>query len=234
MTISVALLSVTHERPEWLPWLYSQLRIQASEADNYEEKKIELRAFVVDSSSVPAPSNELVYVAHSTTGPGIALKRNAVMSYAARFWNPDYFAWFDDDDWSHPHRILDGVAMLEKNPECWAFGNRSAPMVNARTLQSWEHRSVEPVIFNGAVFRWPSGGEPCRFNEALTTGEDTDWVERYLKRHAYIVTPHPLHAWLCHGSNITNRADRHLFDRPFPENLSRFRATFETNPMRRK
>ena len=232
MTISVALLSVTHERSEWLPWLYEQLRLQTLACRLYEEKEIELRAFVIDSSEVRAPENELVSVAWCNQ-PGIAYKRNIAMTFAAQY-RPDYFAWFDDDDWSHPHRILDGVAMLEKNPECWAFGNRSAPMVNARTLQSWEHRSVEPVVFNGAVFRWPSGGEPCRFNEALTTGEDTDWVERYLKRHAYIVTPHPLHAWLCHGSNITNRADRHLFDRPFPENLSRFRATFETNPMRRK
>lgn len=229
--IRVALLSVTHERPEWLPWLYEQIRELRYQADILD---VEVQAFVVDSSQVPAPQGDHVNVATSDSS-GIAAKRNYALGYAGT-WRPNYFAWLDDDDWSHPHRLVTAIPRLEDNPWAWAYGNTVAPMVNARTLESWEHRSSEPVIFNGAVYRWPAGCKqfPLQFNESLVTGEDTDWNERYLRRQAYMVTPHPLHAWLCHGSNITNRADRHCFDRPFPENLSRFRATFESNPARKR
>lgn len=222
----VALLSVTHERQEWIPWLYDRLRVQAETLG----KGCETRAFLVDSSEAPAPDNELVTVAHVPGMQPIAPKRSLALSLA-KAWQPDFFAWLDDDDWSHPCRLLNGVGCLQANPAFWAVGNRVAPMIDAVSLKSWDHRAPEHLIFNGAVYRW---GNPPAFDSGLITGEDTAWSERYLRRLSYMVLGEPMHAWLCHGKNITNRADRHLFDQPFPGTFSRFRLTFERNPARVK
>ena len=221
---TVTALCVTHERPQWIPWLYERLREQATET------LFKVRAVLVDSSEVCAPANELVTVVHVPGLQSIPAKRNLALK-EAEHWRSDYIAWFDDDDWSHPRRLAEGVEALERNPLCWGYGNTRASMVDARKLVSFEHRSAEPLIFNGAVYRL---GGPVRFNEHLPVGEDTDWNHRMLGERSYIVTNSPLHAWLCHGSNITNRADKLMFGHPFPSNLSRFRSTFEQNPERRK
>lgn len=224
MTTVVA-LAITHERPSWRVWLYEQLRAQRH---TLEAVGFKYKAILVDSSEVPMASNELVQVYHSPELPGIAAKRNLALR-AMKDLRPDYFAWFDDDDWSHPVRLLEGVSALERQPAYWACGNVRGHFINARTLKSAPHHSHEPLIFNSAVYRY---GNPPKFPD-VATGEDTIWNWAYLGERSYLVTSVTLGAWLCHGTNVTNRDSAHLFDRPFPPKLSRFLPEFERNPVRK-
>jgi hypothetical protein len=217
--MKIAALCITHNRPKWIPWLYSQLRAQ------HLSVKADFKAFLVDSSDVPAPSDELVEVVTSTY-EAISPKRNRALKLAQE-WGADYFAWFDDDDWSNPARILEGVTMLEKSTTLWAVGNVRSWMLDARSLKARPYHTPEPLIFNSAVYRM---GRPPSFREDLQTGEDTAWNWAYLGDRCYMVTSIPMGAWLCHGHNITNRANTHVFEDPFPGKLSTHRSTFEQNP----
>lgn len=75
--------------------------------------------------------------------------------------------------------------------------------------------TYEPIIFNSAVYR--KNSVPQNFDLTRITAEDTEWHERWLKtRPSFVTFGEPMHAWLCHGKNVTNRANSRFFELPNP------------------
>lgn len=198
---TVACLVCTN-RPEWSPWWEEQWSKQQTGA------------------------SLLVY--DSTGADSIPSKRNGLIAKAV-VSGADYVAWFDDDDWSSPHRIQRCVEIMERDPSISAVGNVESWFVDALSNEHDTYRgrpvpgathyhAPEGIIFNGAV--WRLGAVPHTFNEALTTGEDTEWIGRWLKtKPNYVILGEPLSLWLCHQKNVTNRANTRSFDQRLPSGL---------------
>lgn len=192
-------LCVTHDRPQWLPWMRTQIRRQIYQT---------CRVIIVDDVR------------------GIAAKRNDALSQVSS----EYFAWFDDDDWSSPDR-LDHLLNLLDGHSSVAAGPMNGFLIDAKSLKSVPYRTREPMIFNGALYRtdhWKN----ILFNESLQAGEDTDWQWRGFRGQDYIATERVLSSWLCHGQNITNKSSKIIFENPFPHELQAYRHEFEENPGR--
>jgi hypothetical protein len=216
MTPLVTCLCVTHERPQWMTWVHRQV----------EKQTVETVFQIVDSSAllVDCPGHVIM-----VTKPGIAPKRNIAMGVV----NTPYFAWFDDDDWSHPERLSRCVQMLEESPTLIAAGCTRGYKIDAGTLRSYDFRSMQPLVFNSAVYR-TSHWQNFKFNESLAVGEDDDWQKRGFRDARYGVDRKILGSWMCHGSNIANRSDRIIFHDRFPAQLAEFRAELEGNPEYRR
>lgn len=188
----VACLTVTN-RPEWGPFCRFQVAKQVGFSD-------------------------AMHIIVSDERATIATLRSYALADARRH-RARYVAWFDDDDWSSPQRLLQGVAALEDNPSLAAFGNVRSWFISTDTKMGLEYQAPEGIIFNGAVFRLDR--VPQDFKAALVVGEDTEWLGRFhMTRPSYFITGHYLHAWLCHRRNITNRSDTKAFDQTPPTFLS--------------
>ena len=193
----ISCLCVTHERPEFMPWVEHQFLKQSSQTGSYD------RLIIVDSSAVPWEATiPDVKVLHHPEFPGIAAKRTMALAWAG---DSEYITWFDDDDWQDPDKLM-------WHPNYDAVGARHAYMYSTMTGKAALYESTyEPIIFNSGVYRKSS--VPQTFDARLTTGEDTEWHERWLKtRPSYVTLGEPMHAWLCHGKNITNRANARSFE----------------------
>lgn len=189
----VACLTVTN-RPEWSPFC----RYQVGKQIGFSDAK---------------------HIIISQHGASIATLRCYAMAEAVAV-RAKYVAWFDDDDWSSPQRLMQGVSALEDNPALAAFGNVRSWFIAADTRQGLEYQAPEGIIFNGAVFRLDR--VPIEFAVGLTVGEDTDWLARFHRtRPSYFITGHYMHAWLCHRRNITNRSDTKAFDMTPPVLLTK-------------
>jgi glycosyltransferase involved in cell wall biosynthesis len=214
----VTCLCVTHERLQWQRWMRDQVRKQT----------IPSLLAVVDSSAEPnlAGTFDNVFHYNHVAPPAIAPKRNIALASVTT----PYFAWFDDDDWSHPERLERCVRLLEACPELVAAGGSKAYKIDARTLASYSYRTgVDPIIFNGAVYR-TSHWQGIKFNEALAVAEDTDWQSRGLRKQAWGTIDGVLSSWFCHSSNIANHASRIMFYDKFPAQLMAYKAELESNP----
>lgn len=148
----------------------------------------------------------------------IASLRNVALE-RARDAGAKYVAWFDDDDWSHPERLYWSVANLELGHGV-AVGNVRAWFISSVTRRGTLYQAPEGIVFNGAVFSLRS--VPARFDESRQVGEDTDWLDRWQQTApAYSIVGLPLHAWLCHRRNVTNRIDTRTFEEHPPQLLSK-------------
>lgn len=196
----ISCLCVTHDRHEFMPWLEHQL-LKQSVAD--------AELIIVDSSPAPWDStNARVTVLHTTAWPGISEKRTHALAMA----RGEFITWFDDDDWQNPRKLEAGLVLDGKPLD--AVGARSAEMFSTVTGLCRHYESHhEPIIFNSGVYRKAS--VPKAFSEQHLTGEDTEWQERFFAKYPNFITlGEPLHAWMCHGKNITNRANAMFFEKP--------------------
>lgn len=188
MTITVAALVCTN-RPEWGKFVDYQIEKQNAALQH----EIRLRTYRQMSfdDSIPVKRSELLHAALSD--------------------KCDYFAWFDDDDWSNPVRLSHAIWQMEECTLIDAVANVRADFVSVESRMSMRYHSPEGIIFNGAVFR--NRSVPPSFARAMSVGEDTEWLMRWFRPgRSYIVTQVPMHAWLCHGKNVTNRANTRTFD----------------------
>jgi len=204
----ISCLCVTHERHEFMPWVVHQFLKQHGDRE----------LIVVDSSAVPWVYEKRnifnhvevsVRVVHAPKSPGISAKRTRAL-YEAR---GEYITWFDDDDWQSPEKC----SMQNYR----AVGARHAYMFSVESGKCDLYESTyEPIIFNSAVYA--KAYVPKHFDVSLITGEDTDWNTRWLaSRPTFLTLGTPMHAWLCHGKNITNKSNSRFFERenaiPFDE-----------------
>lgn len=163
---------------------------------------------IIDSSAVPWVST-VGRVVHTPSLPGISEKRTLALSLA----QGDFVTWFDDDDWQHPQK-LENAWRFSDYGGIDAVGSRTALMYSTLTGKcSYYESRYEPIIFNSATYL--KSAVPPTFNEALVTGEDTDWQLRFYASHPNFVTlGEPQHAWLCHTKNITNKSSSKFFTQP--------------------
>lgn len=214
----ISCLCVTHERPEFMPWVEHQFEKQT---ENQEAELI-----IVDSSQVPwvSESSAVFHVKES----GISEKRTIALSLASG----DAITWFDDDDWQHPEKLGQGAA-LSWRTRFEAIGARHAYMYSCATGRAALYESTyEPIIFNSAVYRKSS--VPKSFDPNKITGEDTDWHERWLRtRPSYVTLGQPMHAWLCHTRNITNKSSSRFFELGSPIPFDAWELDFIADMKRR-
>ena len=198
----ISCLCVTHERPEFMPWVEHQFRKQSATF------RVDGELIIIDSSEKPwVPQSDDVIVIPSKHR-GIAEKRTEALSWSSG----DIITWFDDDDWQSPTKL--GCAWLfSKRVRYDAVGSSHAEMYSCvQGLSSKYESRYEPLIFNSALYR--KSAVPETFDASRITGEDTDWQMRFFARHPNFITlGEPMHAWLCHGKNITNKANSRFFDR---------------------
>lgn len=201
----VSCLCVTHERPEWMPWLLHQFEKQEG------LHGIDTELVVVDSSKVPLAVDSPSVRVISCDSSAIATKRNVALNAA----QGQYVAWFDDDDWSSPRRLARLLATLESKEPPQMVGTVWGTRFDVVTGRSAPYFSLEePVIFNSALYS-VALARSTRFNARLMTGEDTDWQLRLLaRRPSWHVLGQELHAWMCHGRNVSNKNTSIAFDLP--------------------
>lgn len=164
----------------------------------------------VGKQSFPAAEHIVIDGSQYVT---IGEARTAALAQATQPW----LAWFDDDDWQHPDRLLRAKEWFEHDSVV-SVGNRSGWMVSTGFAPrcALRYPGYGTNIFNGSVFR--TSAAPHQF-QAVSRGEDVSWVVE-LERNGTIVTTHPLqHVWLCHERNIVNQAQRHVFEEPLPSEV---------------
>lgn len=206
----ISCLCVTHERPEFMPWLEHQFLKQFCYPWGVPRPSPRAELLIVDSSAVPWVS-AIGRVLHARDAPGISAKREIALRGSVG----DFITWFDDDDWQHPYKITTACDILELQGGVGeAVGSRTALMYSTLTGKcSYYESRYEPIIFNSATYL--KSAVPPTFNEALVTGEDTDWQLRFYASHPNFVTlGEPQHAWLCHTKNITNKSSSKFFTQP--------------------
>ena len=198
LELMISCLCVTHERHEFMPWVEHQFTKQSRCSED--------ELIIIDSSTIPWVSN-VATVVHMPSAPGISEKRTAALSHA----QGSHITWFDDDDWQSPEKLLRGQDVCDNIA---AIGARHASMYSVVSKKCGLYEShYEPIIFNSAVYRRSS--VPPAFSEHHVVGEDTEWHERWLRsRPTFLTVGEPLHAWLCHGKNITNKANSRFFEQP--------------------
>lgn len=210
----VACLCVTHERPQWLPWVVHQFRKQT-----YDHTLL----IIVDSTVDRERNESAAYIHTFSRHSAISPKRTRCLELALET-GADAIAWFDDDDWSHPERLEHCVSEMQRTGAS-IVGHRLSYIVNAKTNRAIRWDSPEPVIFNGALYRLDS--VPRDFANRLMSGEDTEWQLRVFARNPPVwITPKLLSAWMSHEQNITNRASRLAFDGAHPVPFDQWELEF--------
>ena len=92
----------------------------------------------------------------------------------------DLIAWFDDDDWQHPQKLVWHVEAL-KNGAAYA-GSASGWFVDLHRLSCAAFRAPHGLtIFNSAGFR-REAVLPVAFREGVTRASDTYWMRNVAAR----------------------------------------------------
>lgn len=116
--------------------------------------------------------------------------RNAANIMALEQFSPDIIVHFDDDDWSHPNRIAEQVALLQAS---------GADAVGYNEMLFWRDHCEQQKgawLFNGSTIigtslcYWRAAWEKRPF-EATSYGEDTNWLRGVKKQgvRAFHVDP---------------------------------------------
>lgn len=181
---SVCAIMLTKDRPE-----LARRAVECFRAQTYANKRI----LVVNSG--PKPLFPLADDLWEPLFPGadaktIGFLRNIAALYCQAMMEqvPDILIHWDDDDWSHPNRIAEQVALLQSG---------AAEVVGYREMLFWRAADAPGNQINGTGEAWlysgprnsPAGTSLCYWRktweakhfEALPvarggTGEDTKWL----------------------------------------------------------
>jgi hypothetical protein len=177
-------------RPNWRPWLMSQW------------KKLDVYG------------NKLTIV-EPEPGESLGAARNRALKLSDP--NMRYVGFMDDDDWQSQNR---GTSMRLNAWRPDVLGAREGLKVDVATGRSQLHRTVDLVVFNGAIIHRDLA-LACRF-PYVNQAEDTAWMNQVAMSVATytVVVPSPLSHWLCHGQNATNRASQLSFDGGRPSSIT--------------
>ena len=200
----ISLLTVTHNRPDFWPWLAYNV--------NRLEWPGELEWVVVGSG--PEDGGLMAEVEGVTRyidapGANIPEKRNLAMAEATG----DFVAWIDDDDWQHPQRL---TILHDLLTEAGAAGSTFVWFVDvARQRHQVRRFRLKRPLFNSLLVR-SDVATAVPFDTGVAQGSDIEWTKRVLAAGSAVYRP-PLTFLLCHNANIGNRRTRRQFNRPLDD-----------------
>jgi glycosyltransferase involved in cell wall biosynthesis len=201
--MKISFLTVTHERPEFMPWLLFNF-----ERQSHANKEL----IIVDSSAKPckpcAAKGKNVTVIHAA-GLNVPAKRNMAMDAA----KGDYITWLDDDDWRHPDSAKILAAGIGKDTPI--SGGRWGWFVNLQSLQV-RRFCARNGLLNACLLAETSLAASIRFDENQAKGSDIDWLATLLQNN-YAYSYEPLAFFLSHKRNLGNVSDAHYFNRPLAD-----------------
>lgn len=195
--MKISILTVTQDRPEFLPWLYWNF----SRLD-WPEKEL----VIIDSSAtaVPASKRKPAAFYHHAPGANVPSKRNMALA-AAR---GDFITWLDDDDWRHPDwaRIVAGLAT-----GTGIAGGRSAYFVDLFGDQCRRFIQRQGLLF-ASIMVATELATAVQFDETVERGSDLDWMAQLLNGRKFQFTYEAASLFLCHDRNIGNQRGAHYFN----------------------
>ena len=194
-------LSVTC-RPHFQPWLLYQLAKQETL----------LHLVVFDDAAQPMTWPTKGGITSTVVRPerrlqlSLGEKRELVLEHARRLGEP--FAWFDDDDWHPPERLIVGGELVAKD-KVDACGYDWGTFCDVKTLQTRRLNTGSRLCFNSAVF----APHRARFKmQAVHRGEDTLWLGATLASATIVSSPMFEHAWISHNGNVTGKRGSMSFE----------------------
>lgn len=201
--MKVSVLCVTHERPEFIPWLLWNF-----ERLDWKDKEL----VIVDSSkkALPASQRKGAVYAHES-GANVPEKRNIALQKASG----DFVTWLDDDDWRHP----DSLKVLAElvNDKIPFAGGRVARFVDLKTERMRYFVQRKGILFAAMLIKTDMA-RSVPFDETLERGSDIDWLNRiYTQFGGYEYTYEAPSLFLCHDRNLGNTAAVHYFNRPLTD-----------------
>ena len=200
--MKISILTVTQDRPEFLPWLYWNF----SRLD-WPEKEL----VIIDSSATAvAPSKRKpATFYHHAPGANVPAKRNMAMAAATG----DFITWLDDDDWRHPDwaYCVAGLAT-----ETGIAGGRSAYFVDLFGDKCRVFHQRQGLLF-ASLMAARELATAVPFDESIERGSDLDWMARLLNGRGYQFTYEAASLFLCHDRNMGNQRFSHYFNRPRAE-----------------
>lgn len=118
----------------------------------------------------------VVAVVYSPIEGSIGMLRNRANAAAvAVFPEVDVYAHWDSDDWSHPRRLVEQVALLE-NCRADLVGYREGLFWDSTAGEAWIYRNGNPAAPFGASFLYPREMWERSPFPSRNVGEDTLWL----------------------------------------------------------
>lgn len=184
-------------RPQFQPWLLHQLAKQ--------ETHVHLVVF--DDAAVPMVwKNATIVRPERRLQLSLGEKRELVLEHARRLGEP--FAWFDDDDWHPPERLIVGGELVTKD-RVDACGYEWGTFCDVKTLQTRRLNTGMRLCFNSAVFSPQCAKHKM---QPVHRGEDTLWMGAVLASATIVSSPMFEHAWLSHEGNVTGKRGSMSFE----------------------
>ncbi len=181
----------------------------------YDTGKFTSRSMFSDPAALSPPNDPWgILIAHGADPEGrtIGELRNAASLHACEEFNPDILIHWDDDDYSHPGRIAEQVALLESSGAD-AVGYRELlfwredPNGMDALSEAWLYTNHNPAYAVGSSLCYRRAAWERRPFGALPktkggTGEDTVWL-RGMKSVGVssLETGEPRMICLIHGGN---------------------------------
>lgn len=194
----ISCLCVTENRPDFMPWLLWNFQRQ-----KYPHKEL----VIIDASESPYKPGKAKNV-RTLHAPGlnVAARRNLALQEAGG----ELMAWFDDDDWYHPERLIHLSQLI--SDETQVAGPKLAWFVNLFTFGVKQFVARHGVLNSGLVARIDAA-QSIRFDETVDKGEDIEWLNQLQARYGVAETFEVPSFFLCHNQNAGNTADVHQFNR---------------------
>lgn len=177
----VACVLLTADRPEM-----TRRAVQCFEAQTYERK----RMLIWDTGRLTQwmPPDDGIHVFPEMAGASIGALRNAANRYALHHYTvnrdcPELFAHWDSDDWSHPNRLAEQVALIESEPQLDMVGYDDLLFWDSVVLpvttnqsdgEAWLY-SRQGLAIPGTTFLYRRAAWERKPFEDVRMGEDQRW-----------------------------------------------------------
>lgn len=192
--------------------------IRCFHQQTYPEKRL----YILDSGAEPL-SNEALCFGHARgrlePGKPLGELRNlAVAMSSPNALDCEIIAHWDSDDWSHPERLSEQVALLESTGaaavgynEMLFWDSAILPNATIRQAAAWVYTQAnDRLVLGTSLCYWRKTWEKLPFPE-IQTGEDTVWLHR-IKAHGVssltedlLTAADPRMIASIHGSNTCSQ-----------------------------
>lgn len=153
--------------------------IASFRAQTYERKRLLIwnTGAVVEVGPLVQHDGDIYHCYPRREERGIGTLRNKANAMGEALW--DLIAHFDSDDWSHPRRLEEQVALLQRRPDIDCVGYNRAlfwDTTPGRVAGAWEFAHGNNSYVLGASMMYRTEAWRCRpFNESADVREDYDW-----------------------------------------------------------